>query len=138
MGLCDQVLVRHRDHGDVDPGESADLMREDPARVHDDLGLDAPPVHDDSGDPVAIDLDRSDACVGVNLGTAPSRSFGQRVGQLARVDVTVGRQVSSAENTFGRHRRKELLRVVSRDELERQTECLGPPGLARKLFHPLL
>src|SRR4029077_13306888 len=65
--LRDQVFVRNRDHGGVDPGEAADLMREDPARVHDDLGLDVPPVRDDSGDSVAIDLDRCDARVGVNL-----------------------------------------------------------------------
>ena len=32
--------MRHRDDGDVDAGERADLAREHPARVDDDLGLD--------------------------------------------------------------------------------------------------
>ena len=38
--LRDEVLVGHRDDGDVDPGERADLARVHPARVDDDLGLD--------------------------------------------------------------------------------------------------
>src|SRR5439155_15275357 len=58
--------------------------------------------------------------------------------ELARVDVAVGGEEGRAENTLGGHRRKHAPCLVGRDELERQTECLGPRGLARQLLHTLL
>jgi hypothetical protein len=46
-------------------------------------------------------------------------------------------QERSAEHSVRDHRWKELLRLVGRDELERQTERLRPARLPRDLLHPL-
>ena len=100
--------MRHRDHRDVHTGEAADLAREDATRVDDDLGLDLAPVGDDAGDPAALDRDRRDTRVGVDLGAAPPSALRQRESQLARVDIAVRREVRRAENPVGRHRRRTL------------------------------
>src|SRR5438874_660395 len=68
----------------------------------------------------------------------PTRTYRQGERQLARVDVAVGRQEGRTEHARGRHRREELLRLVGRDELERQTKGLRPTGLARELLQPFL
>ena len=72
-----------------------------------------------------------------DLRAAPARPLGERERQLARVDVAVGREEGGTEHAVGRHRREELLRLVGRDQLERQAERLRPAGLARDLLHPL-
>ena len=71
--------------------------------------------------------------------SAPRRRapFGERERELARVDVAVGRQERRAEDAVRGHRWEELLRLVGRDELERQTERLRPARLPRDLLHPL-
>ena len=134
----DQVLVRHRDHRDDDAGERADLGGEHPAGVDDDLGLDAAPVGLDRLDPAALDLDPGHPRVRLDLGAAAPGALGEREGELARVDVAVGGEVGGAEDAVGRHRREEPLRLLRRDQLEREAERLRPAGLARELLHALL
>ena len=52
--LEDEVLVRHRDHRDRHAGERADLTREHPARVDDDVRLDLAPIGLDAGHSAAL------------------------------------------------------------------------------------
>ena len=89
--LRDQILVSHRDHGDVHAGQPSDLTREDSAGVHDDLRVDLTSIGDDTRDLVTVDVDCGDARVRIDLGTAPARAFRERERQLTRVDVPVCR-----------------------------------------------
>ena len=135
--LRDEVLVRHRHDRDVDARESADLLRVHATGVDDDLGLDRAAVGLDARHAPALDGDARDAGAGRDLCAAAPRPFGERERELARVDVAVGGQERRAEDAVRDHRWKELLRLVGRDQLERQTERLRPARLPRDLLHPL-
>jgi hypothetical protein len=130
--------VRHRDHRDRDAGQLPDLGREHPAGVDDHLGLDAPLVGLDRLDPAPLDLDAGYPRVGLDLGAAAPGALGERIGELARVDVAVGGEVGGAAHPFSGHRREEALSLLRGDQLERQAEGLGPAGLAGELLHALL
>ena len=137
-GLQHEVLVRdgHDRHGDA--RERAELAREHPTGVDDDLGLDRAPVRLDRRHPTALGRDARDARLRRDLRAAPSGPLRERKGQLARVDVAVAREVCRAEDALDRHRREQLLRFRRRDELERQADRLRPARLANDLLHPLL
>ena len=136
--LGDEVLVRHRDHRDSHPRQAPELGRVHPAGDDDHLGLDLALVGHDASHPPALGLDRGDAVVGEHRGAALAGAVGQRVGELRRVDVAVGRQPGRADDAVGRHQREHLLRLVGRDQVERKAERLRPAGLAAQLLHPLL
>ena len=134
----DEVLVCHRDERHVDAHHAADLGSEHAARVDHKLSLDVAPLGDYPPDPVVTDFDVCDAGVLADLGAAAARTLDQREGELARVDITVGRQERRSEDALGRHRREHALRLLRRDQLEWKAECLCPPRLACQLFHSLL
>ncbi len=134
----DQVLVRHRHDRYGDAGETAELRGEHPARVDDDLRLDRAAVGLDAGDAASLDGDAGHARRSGDLGAAPTRALGERERELARVDVAVGGKERRAEHALGRHRGEERLRLLRRDQLERQPEGLRPAGLARDLLESLL
>ena len=134
----DQVHVGHRHDRDDDSGEGSDLAREHAARVHDEVGLDLALVGLDGSDAVPLDADPRDARARRDLRAAAARALREREGELARVDVAVRREVGGAEDTLGRHWRKERLRLGGRDQVEVEAERLRPAGLARELLHPLL
>jgi hypothetical protein len=130
--------VRHRDDRDGDAGQPSDLGREHAAGVDDGLCLDTAGVCFDRPDPAALHLDPGDSGVRVDLGAAAPGALGEGEGQLARIDVAVRRQIGRAQHALRRDRREEPLRLLRRDELERQPEGLCPAGLAGELLHPLL
>ena len=129
--------MRHRDHRYAHASEPADLGREHARGVDDDLardvaalGLharDAPVGHRDAGDPR----------VGEDLPAAAAGAVGERIGELAGVEVAVGRQPRCADHLVGDHQREALLRLVGTDQLERQPERLRPAGLAAGLLPAL-
>ena len=127
--LRDQVLVRHRDHGNGHTGQGADLPCEHAAGVHDHLGLDRPLVRLDATYPATLDVDSGHPRVRRDLGAALPGSFGEGVRELARVDVAVGREVGGAEDSLRGHGWEQPLGLLRRDELERKTERRGPAGL---------
>ena len=129
--------MRHRHDRNVDAGERAELLREDPARVDDDVRLDLALVGGDARDAASLDVDRGHAGVRRDLGATLPRTRGEGERELGGVDVPVGGEICGAENTVGGHRREELLRFRGRDQLERQSEGLRPAGLPRDLLHPL-
>ena len=133
----DEVLVRHRHDRDVHACERAELLREDPARVDDDVRLDLALVGGDARDAAALDVDRGHAGVRLDLGAALPRTRGEGERELRGVDIAVGGEIRGAENALGGHRREELLRFGGGDQLERQAEGLRPAGLPRDLLHPL-
>src|SRR5207245_4039818 len=102
-----------------------------------ELGVDGAFVGDDAPNAAARGLDRRDARVLADLGTAPARALDERERQLAWVDVAVGREGSGAEDAVGGHRREHALRFLRRDQLQRQAKGLRPAGLARQLLHAL-
>ena len=138
--LGEQVLVRHRDdrHGHAD--HPADLRREHAARVDDDIGADlasfALVLDGHAGHPATVRADRDDPGLRADLGAAPARARGQRVGQPRRVEPAVGRQPDGAQHAIGGHQREPVLGLLRRDQLERQPERLGPAGLAAELLEP--
>ena len=65
-------------------------------------------------------------------------ALGERERELRGVEVAVRRKPGRAEHAVGRHQREELLRLLGRDQLERQPERLRPARLAAQLLHALL
>ncbi len=67
-----------------------------------------------------------------------ARTGGERHREIARVDVTIGRQPHGGAHT-GRIEAavKQLMRPVGADHLEGQTEGAGPAGEAAKLVDSL-
>ena len=130
--------MRHRDDWHRNAGEEADLAREHPARVDDDVGLDRALVRLDADDAAVLEADPRHAGVRMDLGTAPPSAFGERERQLARVDVAVGGEEGAAQNAIGGHRREELASALGGDELEREPERLRPARLAAELLHAFL
>ena len=136
--LGDQVLVGHRDDRDGHADQPRDIRRGHAGGVDHDLGLDLALVGHDAADPPAgVALDRGHARARVDLGAVVARAVGQRERQLARVEVAVARQERGAVHALGRHQRKALHRLGGGDDLERESERLGPAGLALDLLQPL-
>ena len=138
--LGEEVLVGHRDdrHGDAD--HPADLRGEHAAGVDDDVGADLGPfalvLDGHAGDPAAVRADADDAGLGPDPGAPLARSRGERVGEPGRIEPAVGRQPDRAEDAVGRHQREAVLRLLRRDELEREAERLGPARLPAQLLEP--
>ena len=130
--------MRHRDQRHGDAHEAADLRGEHPARVDHEIGVDVALVRDDAFYAAAYDLDARDACFLADLGAAAACAFDEGEGELARVDVAVGREEGRAEDAVDGHRREHALGLLSGDELQGQAEGLGPAGLAGQLLHALL
>ena len=131
--------MAHRDHRHPDPGQAPDLGGVDPPGVDDDLRLDPALLGVDRAHPSVLDLDPGHARVLEHLQLAlAAGDVGEGVGELRGVDVAIGRKPGAAEHVVGRHQREHLLRLLGRDQLERQAERLRPPGLPAQLLHPLL
>ena len=120
------------------PAIRRDLGGEHAARVDHHLGGDVAALGPHPAHPPVAHLDPGHPGVGEDPAAAAPRPVGQRVGQLRGVDVAVGRQPGRAEHALGRHQREELLRLVGRDQLQRQPEGLRPARLPAQLLHPLL
>ena len=130
--------MRHRHDRDGDAREPPQLGGEHAAGVDDDLGLDVALVSRDTEHAALLDRDRRHARVRRDLRAVAARSFGEREGELRRVDVAVGGEIRRAEHTLGGHRREELLRLGRGDQLQREPEGLGPAGLACDFLEALL
>ena len=135
--LRDEVLVRHRHDRHAHAREPADLGREHAARVDDDLALDVAALGAHAGHRAALDVDPGDARVGGDLAAAAARAVRERVRELARIEVAVGRQPRRADHAVGDHQREPLARLLGRDQLERQPERLRPAGLPAGLLPAL-
>ena len=136
--LRHQVLMGHGDHGHAHAGHAPDLGRVHAGGVDDHLGLDLAALRADALDPAVIDLDPRDAGVREHLSAAGTGPVGERVGELRGVEVAVGRQPGRPPDALGRHQRKQLTRLVGRDQLHRQAEGLRPARLTAKLLEALV
>ena len=102
--LGDEVLVRERDDRDAHAGQAPELGGEHAAGVDDDLAPRSAPHSVSHAAHAAVARRRSPVtrvCVKIRAPPAP-RALGQRVGQLRRVEVAVGRQVGRAAHAVGR------------------------------------
>ena len=107
-----------------------------PAGVDHHLGLDRSPLglHAAPDPHRSVDVDRRHPRVGEDLRPAGPRPVGQRGGQQRRVEIAVGCQVGAAAHAVGVHQREQLLRLLGRDQLQRQAEGPRPGDLAQHLL----
>ena len=63
----DEIEVRHRCHGQVEPDHRGNFGAPLSTRIHDDLGLNRAAVGDDSGDTSILERDRLHARLGQDL-----------------------------------------------------------------------
>ena len=131
--LGDEVLVRHRHQRDRDARHPPDLRRIHPARVHHDVGADAPGRRLHFPHPAVPHGDAQDARAGSNAHTAAPRPLGQRHGEPARVEVPVRREVDRPQDAVQRHHREQAPRLGRPDLVERKPEGLGPSLLTSVL-----
>ncbi len=102
--------MRERDDRHAHAGHAPDLGREHAARVDHDLGLDRRPTRSARrarAPPRSTSIPVTRVCVKTRA-AALARALGQRVGQLRRVEVAVGRQVGGAAHAVGDHQREQL------------------------------
>ena len=119
-------------------GQETDLVGVDAAGVHDVLALDRSLIGLDGAHAIVRRRATPVTRVFVRIVAPRCRApLAKRERQLARIDVAVRGQQRRAEHALGRHRREHRLRLVGRDEVEREAEGLGPGGLALELFHVL-
>ena len=116
----------------------ADLRREHPAGVDDDLGLDRPPLrlhaaHAAAAGASSTSIAVTRVCVKMRHAARP-RAVGERRRQQRRVEVAVARQVGGAAHALGAHQREQLARLLGGDQLERQAERPRPRHLAQHLL----
>ena len=139
--LGEEVLVGHRDDRNGHADQPGDLRGEHPAGVHHHVGADLRAVarvfDRHAGDPAAIRADGDDRRLRADPGATLPGAGGQGVGEPRRIQPAIGRQVQRTEHALGRHEREAVLRLLGRDQVERQAECLRPAGLAAELIEPL-
>ena len=128
----------HRDDRDRHARQPADLRREHPAGIDDDVGRDrlapAAVLDLDAGHPSAIRDDRNDPGVGPDLRAALPGARGQGLGQAGRIEPAVGREPDGPEDAVGRHEREAVARLRGRNQLQRQPERPRPADLALELL----
>ena len=127
----DQVLMRHRDEWQGEPGHGGNFQCVDPAGVHDHVRLDCTLIGRNFADAALCDLETGDPDALADAGSAASGAFRQREGQSARIEVAVGRKEGRADHAIDRHQRKAPLGFRGAHQLERQTEARTPSGLSR-------
>ena len=139
-GLGHEVLVRHRHDRHAHARHAPDLGGVHAAGVHHDLALDvarARSTRRARGRPsTSMPVTRVD---GEHPHAAPARAVGQRVGELRRVEVAVGRDERAARA----RRRWTSAGTAPAPRRPRSAPCgrpnvLRPAGLAAQLLHPLL
>ena len=135
-GLGDDVLVGHGHDRDVNSGQAPDLVGVDASGVDDDVTLDAAVVGLDGAHRSTIDVDARDARLGEDRRPALACPLGERQGELARVQVPVGRQERSPVETVDRHRGEQPQGLLGRHHVQGQPERLGPSSLSLQLLHP--
>ena len=132
-----QVLVLHRGGGDAHAGHAAHLHAPHSGSVDQHLALDVAAGGVHGGAMAAVDGDRGDLRLLVDLGATHARAAGDRLGDRRRVDVAVGGQEGRGEHVLRAHQREQLLGTLRRDDLHRQPEALRHRGQPLQFQHPL-
>ena len=132
--LGHEELVRVGDDRHVHPHQPRDLGRVHAAGAHHDVGADCALVSDDLVHAAVAQRDVEHLGALLDLGAAQARPVGERKRELAGVEVAIVGQESRREHPVGRHQREHRLRLLSRDDLDRQAEALGPARLALNLL----
>src|SRR5918996_6233885 len=122
FGLHVHVLVLERDERHVHPDEFADLWCPDARGVDHHLRPNGAVIRDDLFHAPVINGDPGHPNVGVDLSSSQASTFGQGVGEGARIYIAVGRIVSGAQHTLRVEEREEFECLLGRDELQRESE----------------
>ena len=122
--LRDQELVLERHDREIDPDHTADLPRPLASGIDDDVSSDHS-LRGRDEPPFAGSLDRRHWGVHVNLRSAGASSRRERSSHVARIDVTVCREVGRPDDTVQIDEREELTRSLRRDDLERDPQQVG-------------
>jgi hypothetical protein len=133
----DQILVLHRDDGDLDARQPSELVRPDPAGVHDDLGIDRAVVGHHARHAAVAHHDLLHAHARSHARARGLRAGRERQREPGRVDVPVGRDELGAEHARCVDQREALECLLGRDDLDGEPERLGPPRLAGERLHPV-
>ena len=83
-----------------------------------------------AGDPAAVARRCQQRGCGYGPGRREPGPRRQRQREPRRVQPAIGRQPDRAKDAIGRHQREAVLGLPRRDEVERQSEGLGPASLA--------
>ncbi len=130
--LGDQVVVLHREHGQLDPDHPADLARPQPTGVDDVLGVDRLAVLEaDIPGRVGSLREPDDRRVLMDLGAELLSTLDVRAGDAGRVDVALDRVVQRPDEVLRVHEREQLGRFLRGDELQLHAEVP-----AARLGHP--
>ncbi len=133
----DQILVLHRDDGDLHTGHAPELVGPQASRDHHHLGLDATVVGDGAGHAAAFDRDLHDPDAGTDPCAARPGAFGEGRRETRGVQVPVRRDERGAQHVRAVDQREAVVRLRRRDDLDRQAERLGPSGHARERLEPV-
>src|SRR5579862_4279044 len=127
----DEVLVLHRQHGQLQPHHTTDFAGPEPACVHDVLGVHVARFRDHVPGAIAARFEVDDARLTHDLGAPDLRGLGVRLRHAVRIDVSLDGIEQRADEVALVHEGEEPCRLIDRDDLEVHAEiaaaCLRHP-----------
>ncbi len=139
MRLGDDILVLHRDDGDVDPDHAAGRPGEIARRGNDVLAGNVALVGHDFPLAAGLPLDRGDRGHPVDLAAAVARAARQRLSEVCRLDVAVLRVLDRADDPLDVAERPFLLDLGGGQELHLDpADRGGDAGVVAIFVEPVL
>ena len=137
--IGDQILVRHRQQRQVNPGHGANLARPKAACVHQMLGDDGALFGHHFPRAIGARVGLQDAVVQHDLGPAHPRGLGIGVGGARGVEVAVERVIQGADDAFQVHHAVgELVDLFRPEDLGIQPHIAVLGALGLELVEPRL
>ena len=135
MRLGHDILVLDRHHRHVEADHGAGPAREIAGGADHMLGQDVTLVGPDQPLAGGLLADAGDPGLAVDLGAALARSFGQRLGDVGRLDVAILRMADRADDAVDVAERPDLLDLPGRQELDLNADRRGHARVLVILVH---
>ncbi len=133
--LGDQVLMLHGLQRHAHPGKSADRLGPLPGAQRHHVAGDLAPSGAHARHPALLDAKAGDGAVLDDAHAVLPCAAGERLGDVGRVRLAVGRQESGADQVGRVHQRPQILGLGGREQMHLEAEAARGGGLAPELDH---
>ncbi len=137
-GFGDEILMLDRDEWHVDAEAGGEAPRPLPGADDDALAFDAASLRNDGADPALVDLQVENLGILEDRDAAHAGAFRQRLGDVGRIGLAIGRQEGSADEIVDIHQRPEIESLLGRQQMHLQAKGLRRRRLPLHLRPALL